>query len=170
MIAFVYKDLLHHKGQTLLHGLGLAVVIFSYLILTSLAATLDSWLQENRLNRNLIIVQTDLIDLGAATISEGALQAAQELVPALVSRVSLLVYRDIRLDGRMVQLRVTDTGIGMDAEALARIFEPYFSTKAIGTGLGLTIAKRNTEANGGSIQVTSERGRGTTVTITLPLA
>ncbi len=71
---------------------------------------------------------------------------------------------------RMVQLRITDTGIGMDAEALAKIFEPYFSTKAIGTGLGLTIAKRNVEANGGSISVASERGRGTSVTITLPLA
>ena len=71
---------------------------------------------------------------------------------------------------RMAQLRITDTGIGMDAEALAKIFEPYFSTKAIGTGLGLTIAKRNTEANGGAISVTSERGRGTSVTMTLPLA
>ena len=37
----------------------------------------------------------------------------------------------------------------MDAEALARLFEPYFSTKATGTGLGLTIAKRNVELNGG---------------------
>jgi signal transduction histidine kinase len=58
----------------------------------------------------------------------------------------------------------------MDSEALAKIFEPYFSTKAIGTGLGLTIAKRNVEANGGSISVTSERGRGTSVTLTLPLS
>ncbi len=72
--------------------------------------------------------------------------------------------------GHMAQLRITDTGIGMDADALAKIFEPYFSTKAIGTGLGLTIAKRNVEANGGSISVTSERGRGTSVTMALPLA
>jgi two-component system sensor histidine kinase HydH len=71
---------------------------------------------------------------------------------------------------RRGQLRVTDTGVGMDAEALARIFEPYFSTKAIGTGLGLTIAKRNVEASGGTISVSSERGRGTSVTMTLPLA
>ena len=68
----------------------------------------------------------------------------------------------------MVQLRVTDTGIGMDAEAIAKIFEPYFSTKAIGTGLGLTIAKRNVEANGGTIAVESAKGRGTSVTMTLP--
>jgi len=69
---------------------------------------------------------------------------------------------------KKVQLRVTDTGVGMDAESISRIFEPYFSTKAIGTGLGLTIAKRNVEANGGTISVTSERGRGTSVTMTLP--
>lgn len=69
---------------------------------------------------------------------------------------------------RRVQLRVTDTGMGMDAEAVAKIFEPYFSTKATGTGLGLTIAKRNVEANGGTIAVVSEKGRGTSVTITLP--
>ena len=71
---------------------------------------------------------------------------------------------------RRVQLRVTDTGMGMDAEAVAKIFEPYFSTKATGTGLGLTIAKRNVEANGGSISVVSEKGRGTSVTVSLPLA
>jgi signal transduction histidine kinase len=52
---------------------------------------------------------------------------------------------------------------------VAKIFEPYFSTKATGTGLGLTIAKRNVELNGGTIEVASQRGTGTTVTITLPL-
>ncbi len=64
---------------------------------------------------------------------------------------------------------VADTGVGMDHEALDKIFEPYFSTRAAGTGLGLTIAKRNVELNGGTIRVESARGSGTTVTITLPL-
>jgi signal transduction histidine kinase len=73
-------------------------------------------------------------------------------------------------DGGHVRVRVTDTGVGMDAEALARAFEPYFSTKATGTGLGLAIAKRNIELNGGTIAVTSERDRGTTVQMTLPVA
>ena len=66
-------------------------------------------------------------------------------------------------------VEISDTGVGMDQEALNKIFEPYFSTKATGTGLGLTIAKRNVELNGGTIEVRSERGVGTTVTITLPL-
>jgi signal transduction histidine kinase len=56
----------------------------------------------------------------------------------------------------------------MDDEALARAFEPYFSTKASGTGLGLPIAKRNVELSGGTITVHSVRDQGTTVGISLP--
>jgi signal transduction histidine kinase len=56
----------------------------------------------------------------------------------------------------------------MDEEGLARLFEPYFSTKAVGTGLGLAIARRNIELNGGTIGVTSRRGEGTRVSIRLP--
>jgi two-component system sensor histidine kinase HydH len=58
----------------------------------------------------------------------------------------------------------------MDAEALARVFEPYFSTKSSGTGLGLPIAKRNIELSGGSVSVTSQKDAGTVVTISLPIA
>jgi signal transduction histidine kinase len=65
-------------------------------------------------------------------------------------------------------IEIEDTGVGMDRDALTRLFEPYFSTKATGTGLGLTIAKRNVELNSGEISVSSEKGRGTTVTISLP--
>ncbi len=68
-----------------------------------------------------------------------------------------------------VVIEIADTGLGMDREALARIFEPYFSTKATGTGLGLTIAKRNVELNGGSIAITSQKGVGTKVALTFPL-
>jgi signal transduction histidine kinase len=68
-----------------------------------------------------------------------------------------------------VTVEVSDTGVGMGPDDVAKIFEPYFSTKATGTGLGLTIAKRNVELNGGTIEVASQRGTGTTVTITLPV-
>jgi signal transduction histidine kinase len=65
-------------------------------------------------------------------------------------------------------VEVTDTGVGMDQDALNRIFEPYFSTRTTGTGLGLTIAKRNVELNRGTIEVRSQRGIGTTVRMTVP--
>jgi signal transduction histidine kinase len=74
-----------------------------------------------------------------------------------------------RPGGDLVRIRVSDTGAGMDAGALARAFEPYFSTKASGTGLGLPIAKRNVELNGGTISISSDRERGTTVELTLPV-
>jgi signal transduction histidine kinase len=76
--------------------------------------------------------------------------------------------RSVEPGGAVVE--ITDTGVGMDQESLNKIFEPYFSTKATGTGLGLTIAKRNVEIIGGTIAVRSARGVGTTVTITLPPA
>ena len=68
-----------------------------------------------------------------------------------------------------VELALTDTGVGLDEASLQRIFEPYFSTKASGTGLGMAIAKRNVELNGGTIAVTSQKGRGTTVKMTFLL-
>jgi signal transduction histidine kinase len=76
----------------------------------------------------------------------------------------------VRAVDSSVKIRVSDSGAGMDAEALARAFEPYFSTKSTGTGLGLPIAKRNVELSGGTISVESERNRGTTVELTLPIA
>jgi signal transduction histidine kinase len=73
-------------------------------------------------------------------------------------------------DARAVVLAVSDTGVGMAPDVVARLFEPYFSTKTRGTGLGLTIARRNIEACGGTVSVDSTAGVGTTVTLVLPIA
>jgi hypothetical protein len=69
-----------------------------------------------------------------------------------------------------VQVRVRDTGTGMDAATLAKVFDPFFTTKAggAGTGLGLYMAYRVVERHGGSIDVSSQPGSGTTIDITLP--
>jgi signal transduction histidine kinase len=69
-----------------------------------------------------------------------------------------------------VVLTFADTGVGMDADAATRAFEPYFSTKTAGSGLGLANARRNIETCGGSIALTSTPGRGTSVIVTLPTA
>jgi signal transduction histidine kinase len=71
-------------------------------------------------------------------------------------------------DEEVVRVRISDTGAGMDADALQRAFEPYFSTKATGTGLGLTIAKELSGALGGHIDLSSEVGRGSRFELVLP--
>jgi signal transduction histidine kinase len=68
------------------------------------------------------------------------------------------------------EVRIHDTGRGIAAGVLERIFEPLYSTREGGTGLGLPIAERIARAHGGDIRVESEPGRGTTVTIRLPFA
>jgi signal transduction histidine kinase len=83
---------------------------------------------------------------------------------------SLVIRGSLDAVARRVRVEIADTGVGMDEEARSRVFEPYFSTKATGTGLGLTIAKRNVELNGGTISVDSRPGMGTAVRIDLPLA
>ena len=71
-------------------------------------------------------------------------------------------------DDRDVFLTIRDNGIGMDAEQLVNLFEPYRTTKEKGTGLGLMISKRIVTEHGGSIAAESKPGDGTTFTITVP--
>jgi CheY-like chemotaxis protein len=70
-------------------------------------------------------------------------------------------------DGR-VRLSVIDDGPGMSAEVRARVFEPYFTTKRSGSGLGLPMVKQAVAALGGQIELDSQPGRGTRFTIDLP--
>ncbi|TGV16903.1 histidine kinase, partial [Mesorhizobium sp. M00.F.Ca.ET.186.01.1.1] len=74
-----------------------------------------------------------------------------------------------RLDDKAVHIHVKDTGEGIPAEFLVRIFDPFFSLKEDGTGLGLPISRRMVENHGGDLQVKSKLGQGTEIIITLPL-
>ena len=67
-----------------------------------------------------------------------------------------------------LEIAVSDSGGGIGKEALAKIFDPYFTTKNTGTGLGLAVVQKVVEAHGGSIELTSEPGRGTRFTLILP--
>ena len=69
-----------------------------------------------------------------------------------------------------VQLAVTDTGEGIATEVLPEIFDPFFSTKVHGIGLGLVFVKNLVEVNGGRVDVTSVEGQGSTFMVTLPIA
>jgi nitrogen fixation/metabolism regulation signal transduction histidine kinase len=119
---------------------------------------------EARLPDDLPLVQIDRALLGRAMINiiENALHA--------MPSGGVVTVGASRPEPEWVRVSLADTGVGMDAAALARLFEPYFSTKAAGTGLGLTIARRNIELMGGRIDVQSEKGVGTTVSLDLPVA
>lgn len=73
-----------------------------------------------------------------------------------------------RRDGDSVLVQVIDSGAGMSPEVRAKIFQPYFSTKKAGTGLGLPMVRRVVEAHGGRVEVSSEVGKGTQFTLVFP--
>ncbi|MBI5893878.1 MAG: PAS domain S-box protein [Deltaproteobacteria bacterium] len=72
-------------------------------------------------------------------------------------------------DKDFIEITISDTGHGIDAEDINNIFDPFFSTKDGGTGLGLAIVHRIIETHNGTISVKSEKGSGTTFIINLPL-
>ncbi len=91
-----------------------------------------------------------------------AINAVQAMVDGGALKLTLRPQKnDIRFE-------VADTGPGIAPEALGQIFEPYFSTKETGIGLGLALTKKLIEDHGGQILVSSEVGAGTTFTVILP--
>ncbi|QSY93039.1 ATPase [Rhizobium bangladeshense] len=83
------------------------------------------------------------------------------------------IYIRARVDEKMVQIAIADSGIGMDADDLPKLFQPYYrarsATGIAGTGIGLNVVKHVVELHGGTVEVTSELGKGTTFTISLPI-
>jgi signal transduction histidine kinase len=69
---------------------------------------------------------------------------------------------------RWLQCVITDHGVGMEPETLTRVFEPFYTTKQSGTGLGMAICKRIIDAHDGAVHATSAPGQGTSITIELP--
>jgi signal transduction histidine kinase len=75
----------------------------------------------------------------------------------------------VELEGRcVVKIRIADNGAGLSAEQRQRIFEPFYTTKSSGTGLGMAIAKRVVEAHGGQISTAEDVGSGTAIDVVIP--
>lgn len=70
--------------------------------------------------------------------------------------------------GAMVEIKVSDTGCGIAPESLDRVFDPYYTSKPEGTGLGLAMSAKIVEEHGGSVKILSHQGLGTTVIVTIP--
>jgi signal transduction histidine kinase len=84
-------------------------------------------------------------------------------------RLSLAARLEGAEDARAIAVLVSDTGIGMSKHAAASAFEPYFSTKEAGVGLGLALVGRIMEGHGGSITLDSTPDQGTSVRLLLPV-
>jgi signal transduction histidine kinase len=116
---------------------------------------------------NLAVNARDAMPEGGQLVMQGTLQMLQTL-PTLPTMAAL---PDVDVQpGAYVVITVRDTGVGMDAAVLDRMFDPFFSTKAIGrgTGLGLSAVLGIVKSHGGFIDVQSEVGEGTTFQIFLP--
>lgn len=72
-------------------------------------------------------------------------------------------------DHRDVVIRIADTGVGIPADQMSKLFTPFYSTRASGTGLGLAFARKIAEMHGGTLTIESTEGKGTSVTFTLPM-
>ena len=106
-------------------------------------------------------VPADWVHLQAAIVN--LLRNAKEATPA-GGEIRVSTVRD----GGFVTLRVTDSGAGIAADLQERVFDPYFSTKRTGTGLGLPTVRRVVEEHGGTLTLQSEVGKGTQFSMRLP--
>ncbi len=115
-------------------------------------------------------IESDLptIEIDRSLVSRALINLMENALQAMPKGGVLTLTA--RRDANHLLVDVVDTGEGMDPASMARVFEPYFSTKDTGTGLGLAIARKAIEEHGGDIQVRSEAGKGTTMRIILPFS
>jgi signal transduction histidine kinase len=110
-------------------------------------------------------VRVDRVQIGQVVLNliTNALQAMN-------GNGAVLTFRGRRAADGFVRLDVIDTGSGITPDQMARLFEPLFTTKARGIGLGLAVSKGLVQANGGIISAESSPGTGTTMSVSLPMA
>lgn len=131
-------------------------------------------------NRSRVDVQVQQIQQVLLDVVRNASEAlgARDGVVVLSSGWSQLADGDLRagraaLDARpgpYAFIEVVDTGPGIDPAVLPRVFEPFFSTRKVGRGMGLSAALGALQSHGGAVTIESERGRGTVVRLYLPIA
>jgi two-component system sensor histidine kinase HydH len=136
-------------------------------IVDRLAEFLDPMMKNSAVHLEVIqpgVPVTCRVD--AKLLSQGLLNIALNAREAMPEGGLLRV--ETGLDGEWAFIRMTDTGMGIAPTDLDRIMRPFFSTKADGSGLGLSVTRRIVNEHGGTIAFSSERGKGTQVTVRLP--
>ena len=109
------------------------------------------------------------VECSRRKLRQALVNIARNGVDAMPKRAGVLLI-GLRTAEKSFTIQISDAGEGMDEETRKRIFEPFFSTKKRGTGLGLALAKKTVEEHGGRITVVSEPKRGSTFSVRLPKA
>src|SRR5213596_1109857 len=122
-------------------------------------------------DRDIVVEQELRSDLPLLQLDRDQMKQAfynviKNSVEAMKRHGTLRIRTDV--DDTHVVIRFADTGGGMSAENLSRVFEPYFTTKPSGTGLGLLIVRRIVHEHGGELCIESSEGKGLALTIRLP--
>ncbi|HEV7765904.1 MAG TPA: ATP-binding protein [Thermoanaerobaculia bacterium] len=139
---------------------------------------LDSWLTDNLSEMRSLAGKRIEINLNAPpglVVSIDAPQMQQVLSNLIVNARQAMpeggkITIGVEPDAETAALSITDDGTGMPLEIVERIFEPLFTTKRSGTGLGLAVAQQIVARHNGTIRVLSKEGKGTTFQILLPLS
>lgn len=109
----------------------------------------------------------DNIELDVKYLKQALMNMVKNAIAAMPNGGVLRVTTAQRGDD--VVLRISDTGIGISDEIMSKIFEPYFTTKDFGSGIGLTLVYKVIKEHNGEIAVVSQEGKGTTFTISFPV-
>jgi signal transduction histidine kinase len=140
-------------------------------VLQDLATLLES----QAAGQHIRIVQE--LNLDRATVRMDRQQLTQAVMNLVLNAMQAMpeggavtIRASLASPGRMARVTISDTGPGIPAEHLERIFEPYFTTKAGGTGLGLALARKIVEEHQGTIRVENGPGGGAAFIVTLPVA
>jgi PAS domain S-box-containing protein len=131
-------------------------------------------LLHDKADPNFISIRTEL-DPGLPLVKADRVQLQQVLMNLILNGIEAmkdakgeLSVTSKRTDDGQLLIAVSDSGIGLPREEVERIFEAFFTTKAQGTGMGLSISRRIIESHGGSLWASANTGRGATFQFTLP--
>ena len=138
-------------------------------VLQAVLALMEANLEHHKIQLELdLSPETPEIQFDSDKLKQGFMNVVLNAMEAMpqggVLKISTIVDED------RVGIKVVDTGVGISAEDLAHLFEPFFTKKTRGTGLGLANVKRILEEHGGSVEIESPLGEGTEVSLWLPLS
>ncbi len=141
-----------------------------YLLLDEISSALTPLFKKNKIETEFKIPDDELyVLLDYNRMKQVLVNILKNAIEAKSPRRKSKVWIEIIEENNTVAIQIKDNGIGMSAATLKRVDEMFYTTKEKGTGLGVSLSKEIIELHNGKLKYTSTEGRGTTVTITLPI-